>query len=54
MDEKEKETTEPVTIEKATEDPKASRKMLIFGGVVLIFAVIGLISTIWFLSHTAV
>ena len=54
MDEKEKETTESVTIEKATEDPKASRKRLIFGGVVLILAVIGLISTIWFLSHTAV
>lgn len=54
MDEKEKETMESVTIEKVPEDSKASRKMLIFGGVVLIFAVIGLISTIWFLSHTAV
>ena len=44
-----------VTVSAGTaEEPKNSRKMLIFGGIVLIFAVIGVIATVLFLSRTAV
>ena len=44
-----------VTVSAGTaEEPKNSRKMLVFGGIVLIFAVIGVIATVLFLSRTAV
>lgn len=34
------------------QEPKSSKGMLIFGGIVLAFAVIGLIATVWFLGRT--
>ena len=33
-------------------EAKSSRKMVIFGGAVMLFAVIGIVATIWFLSRT--